>query len=99
MTATEAKSALQRPLQFGDRAQINAVKFLAQVEELLERMKDGDVGECEECDGTGYTECCECGQDRECEDCDGTGEDFGEIADAYPPDVRRAAISQWNRQK
>lgn len=29
--------------------------------------------ECPDCDGTGYTECCECGNERKCDDCDEAG--------------------------
>lgn len=29
--------------------------------------------DCLECNGSSFTECCECGHERECEDCDGTG--------------------------
>ena len=28
---------------------------------------------CGECDGTGETECCECGRDKTCDRCKGTG--------------------------
>ena len=29
--------------------------------------------ECPDCDGTGYTECCECGHERKCDECDDAG--------------------------
>ncbi|GEM_PF-5286761 len=29
---------------------------------------------CEPCDGTGASECSECGTEKECDECNGTGE-------------------------
>ena len=34
---------------------------------------------CQECDGDGEVECCECGQETTCDACDGTGFDPHEI--------------------
>ena len=30
--------------------------------------------ECDECDGDGYSEYCECGSEKDCDDCNGTGD-------------------------
>jgi hypothetical protein len=32
------------------------------------------TGQCDECDGTGYTDCQCCGNEADCDECDGTGD-------------------------
>lgn len=54
---------LTKPLVFGDEAQINALKLMAEKEDFDE------VADCGTCDGTGEVTI-------ECEDCDGEGKDF-----------------------
>lgn len=62
MTSPLLVRALQRPLVFGDKEQIEALRLMAE-------KKDYDaLPECDVCDGTGEVTI-------ECEDCDGYGKD------------------------
>ena len=44
-------------------------------EEWLKKNPDAELEEveCEDCEGTGRTECFHCGHEMECENCEGTG--------------------------
>ncbi len=48
---------------------------VASYEEWMERERESkkpdDLVDCYECDGTGESECCECGHERECPVCEG----------------------------
>jgi len=41
-----------------------------------EPREEGNLKPCQECNGEGLIECCECGHERDCSKCDGRGE-FG----------------------
>lgn len=54
-------------------------------EELIENGFNEEVEiSCDSCDGSGSTECCECGQDRDCTDCDGRGTWDGPVSEYVP---------------
>ncbi|SRR5579883_658041 len=77
------KELTERPLVFGDARQISAHKFLlsllAEEEEELGYAVEfspkafDDLGDCENCGGSGYCECPECGAEHDCKECEGTG--------------------------
>lgn len=70
-------SALKRPLVFGDKEQIQAIR------ELEARNEYEKLPACEDC--AGRPECYAC--HRECEFCDGTGKDqkaLAEWREKYP---------------
>ena len=65
-----ARSALRRPLTFGDDEQIRAIRFLDAVAEAVEAIKASP--ECEECGGRGEVEepCELCAAGEGCDECD-----------------------------
>ena len=64
MTYAEALKALTPPLVFWGEEQLAAVKFLEEVEEVVELLREEpEAHRCEVCRGMG----CHCGE------CDGTG--------------------------
>lgn len=70
MNAIEAQFELKRrPLLFGDKKQIAAVRYLSEIE----RLQETGNGECPECEGTGEAECIACNQMTECGACEGFG--------------------------
>lgn len=69
------ESVLSKPLVFGCREQIDALK------KEQEKAEYEEIPKCDQCDGTGEClgECPECGHETEhceCEKCDGTGKNL-----------------------
>ena len=66
MTHAEARKVLNKPLKFGDKTQLEALKILASCEACNGTGREMDT--CPTCDGSGEVFA------GDCEKCDGTGE-------------------------
>lgn len=81
VTISEAKAALSKPLEFGNKSQIEARDFLERVADLRARLnaQSATLIECGHCDGTGEDAIeCFCGlaggwPDPDCTECQGDG--------------------------
>lgn len=72
MNAIDARELLAKPLVFGNREQIEAGKFLADIEKLRAMAADQDWILCPCCEGARQTpECGECLDGDLCEACEG----------------------------
>ena len=81
MNLIEAQKAIKSPLIFGNEHQIQAIRFLDAVQEIVEAIKESP--ECENCQGNGQVEepCDFCAFGDECDECDGKGAVVNECSD------------------
>lgn len=64
----------------------NPIGFIEWQDRMVADPSGADIEakqECEECQGSGEIECCECGHDRECPECDGKGTIGIDLKDPY----------------
>jgi hypothetical protein len=90
MDVREARSALKRPLVFGDEQQIRAIRFLDEVAEAVKVITD--AAECTKCNGNGriYE------YDADCEACGGKGcDECEELADCLACDGLGCFVIDW----
>lgn len=111
MTLTEAREAVSGKLKFGDDSQVQAKRFLDELDEMLILLGGANAALCTLCGGKGCVPHCDCGQCGEddwldqCPCCEGCGfvtqEDLDAAIDelvGIEDESRDALVELWKER-